>query len=116
MQEYSGFIAPGVVAVFVLGLFSRRTNSSGAFAALFASIGVNIALKLGAPDVPFIIRIWIVFLSCLVAAVLVSRIMPPPTADRTVVLGDISFSTSAIFNLLAVAVVLILVGLYVLLW
>ncbi len=116
VQEYSGFIAPGVVAVFLLGFFSKRTNAAGAFTALFASIGVNIALKFGMPDVPFIIRIWIVFMSCLVAAILASRSTPAPQTDRTVALGDIAFATSVIFNVLAVAVVVILAGLYMFLW
>lgn len=116
VQEYSGFIAPGVVVVFLLGFFSKRTNTAGAFAALFGSIGFNIALKYGAPDIPFIIRIWFVFLSCLGAAVLVSRITPKPAADRPLDLNDISFSTRMIFNILAVAVVLILIGLYIFFW
>lgn len=116
VQEYSGFIAPGVVAVFLLGFFSKRTNTAGAFTALFVSIGMNIALKFGAPDVPFIIRIWLVFMSCVAAAILVSRMTPAPAADKPVALDDIGFSTRALFNVLAVAVVLILVGLYIFLW
>lgn len=116
VQEYSGFIAPGVVAVFLLGFFAKRTNTAGAFAALFASIGANVALKIGAPDVPFIIRIWLVFMSCLFAAVIVSRMTPTPSADRPVALADINFGTRATFNVLAVAVVAVLVGLYLFLW
>ena len=116
VQEYSGFIAPGVVAVFLLGFFAKRTNAAGAFAALFASIGVNVALKFGAPDVPFIIRIWLVFMTCLAAAIVVSRITPNPAPDRPVDLADIGFGTRATFNVLAVVVTAILVGLYVFLW
>ncbi len=116
VQEYSGFIAPGVVAVFLLGFFSKRTNTMGAFAALFASVAMNIALKFGAPDVPFIIRIWIVFMACVAAAIIVSRLSPAPAVNRPVALNDISFSTRALFNSLAIAVALILTGLYIFLW
>ena len=116
VQEYSGFIAPGVVTVFLLGFFTKRTNALGAVAALFASIGMNIALKFGTPDVPFIIRIWLVFLTCIGAAVLFSRLTPAPRTDKIVGLDGISFGTRTIFNSLAVAVVLILVALYVFLW
>lgn len=116
VQEYSGFIAPGVVAVFLLGFFAKRTNTAGAFAALFGSIIFNVLLKFGAPDIPFIIRIWIVFMSCLVSAIVVSRMTAPPEPDQPVALGDISFLTRPLFNGLAVAVVLILIGLYIVLW
>lgn len=116
VQEYSGFIAPGVVAVFLLGFFAKRTNTAGAFAALFASIGVNVALKIGAPDVPFIIRIWLVFMACLLAAIIISRVTPKPSADRPVALVDISFGTRTTFNILAIAVIAVLLGLYIFLW
>lgn len=116
VQEYSGFIAPGVVAVFLLGFFSKRMNTAGAFAALFGSIAMNIVLKFGAPDIPFIIRIWFVFMTCVIAAIIVSRLTPAPAEGKTVALGDIVFGTRALFNMLAVGVFLILVGLYIFLW
>ncbi len=68
MQEYSGFVAPSVVVMFLLGFFSKKTNTSGAFIALFGSIAFNILLNFSAADVPFIIRIWIVLVACLLAA------------------------------------------------
>ncbi len=116
VQEYSGFIAPGVVVVFLLGFFSKRTNALGAFAALLGSILFNIALKYGAPDVPFIIRIWFVFMSCLAAAIIFSRMAPAPKAGQPVQFDDIAFSTRLLFNVLAIMVTAILVGLYIILW
>ena len=116
VQEYSGFVAPGVVAVFLLGFFARRTNAAGAFAALFASIGFNVAMKFGAPDVPFIIRVWIVFLGCVGMGFFFSRITPKPAPDRPVQLGDIAFATNGPFNVMAILVAVILAGLYLLLW
>lgn len=116
VQEYSGFIAPGVVAVFLLGFFSKRTNAIGAFAALFGSVGINVALKFGAPDVPFIIRIWIVFIGCLALAILASRFMGRPDTEKTVNLRDIAFGTGPYFNAMAALIILILIALYAILW
>ena len=116
VQEYTGFIAPGVVVVFLLGFFDKRSNTAGAFTALIGSVVVNEALKLIAPDVPFIIRIWIVFVLSLVVAAIVSRITSPPDDEQTVKLGDIGFATSALFNTLSALVIAILIGLYVILW
>ncbi len=116
VQEYSGFIAPGVVAVFILGFFSKRTNALGAFAALLGSVAFNVALKFAAPDIPFIIRIWIVFISCVIAGVMVSRVARAPMAGRVVELSGIDFTTRASFNVLGFVVAALLVGLYVLLW
>ncbi len=116
VQEYTGFIAPGIVVVFLLGFFDKRANAAGAFTALIGSVAVNVALKFGAPDVPFIIRIWIVFLLSLVAAAIVSRLTAQPDEERTVKLGDIAFATTALFNTLATITIAILIGLYAALW
>ena len=116
VQEYTGFIAPGVVIVFILGFFDKRANKIGALTALLGSIVANIALKFGMPDVPFIIRIWGVFVVALIAAIVVSRLTAKPDEEQTVKLGDIAFATSMLFNTLATLVVALLVGLYVWLW
>lgn len=116
VQEYTGFIAPGVVVVFLLGFFDRRANTASAFAALLGSVLVNVLLKFALPEVPFIIRIWIVFAGTLVGAMIVARLAAPPAQERTVRLGDIAFATTALFNTLAILVIAILVALYVWLW
>ena len=72
--------------------------------------------EFGAPDIPFIIRIWIVFLVSIIAAMIVSRMTSAPDEDRTVKLGDIAFATSTLFNTLAAITVAVLIGLYVWLW
>ncbi|MEM8935517.1 MAG: sodium/sugar symporter [Pseudomonadota bacterium] len=116
VQEYTGFIAPGVVAIFLLGFFWKRTTSPGAYAVLFGSVLINIAMKFGAPDIPFIIRIWVVFLSCMVAGVGVSLMTSASPANQPVKLNDISFSTSREFNVITALIVIILAAIYVYYW
>ncbi|WOE75525.1 sodium:solute symporter family transporter [Alterisphingorhabdus coralli] len=116
VQEYSGFVAPGIVIVFLMGFFWKRMNAAGAFTALLASIALNLALKFGAPDIPFIIRVWIVFMGCLALAVVASLATAPPEDGQPVQLGKMQFSTQALFNGLALSVVTLLVGFYIILW
>ena len=116
VQEYTGFIAPGVVAIFLLGFFWSRATTLGAFAVLLGSVAFNIALKFGAPDMPFVIRIWIVFLACLGAGFAVSMITPQGVENRPVELGDIGFRTTPLFNVLAVLVMILLAMIYAVCW
>ena len=116
VQEYTGFIAPGIVVVFLLGFFDKKANAAGAFTALIGSLIVNIILKFGLPDVPFIIRIWFVFLGALVAAAVVSRMTGGAKEGQDVKLGDIGFATSMLFNTLSMLVIGILIALYIYLW
>lgn len=116
VQEYTGYIAPGIVIIFLLGFFDKRANAAGAYTALIGSVVLNIIVNLALPDLPFVVRIWIVFLVGLVAAAIVSRLTAEPSEEQTVKLGDIAFATTALFNTLALITIGILVALYALLW
>ena len=93
IQEYTGFLSPGIFAMFLMGLFWQRTNSA---AALFATIGGFIfslvlkflpgimdlqflsAIGFSAPnsdgiyEIPFLDRMMMVFVTCIVGMVVIS--------------------------------------------
>src|SRR5690606_37893077 len=72
IQEYTGFFTPGIVVIFVLGLFWKRAIEAGALAAAIGSFALSIVLKLAWPALPFIARVGLVFLLALGLAVAVS--------------------------------------------
>ncbi|MEL7285402.1 MAG: sodium transporter, partial [Pseudomonadota bacterium] len=142
IQEYTGFVAPGIVAVFVLGFFWKRTNTAGAFALLISSVvlsllfftasgsdGGGVAAILGpifnpilgladfnVTNMPFVVRIWFIFLICVLTGVVVSLLTSPPEEHQPVDLSDISFQTTTTFKVASGVAVAILIGLYVLFW
>lgn len=115
VQEYTGFIAPGVVAIFLLGFFYSRSNVAGAYAVLVSSLAMSIVMKLLAGDLPFVIRIWAVFVVCLLIGVAASEITRGKIArrDQYEELPGLSFKTSTSFNLAAVVIFAIFVSIYV---
>ena len=66
IQEYSGFVYPGVVVIFGLGLLWKRASGPAAVVAAIGTFVFSIAFKFLLPDVPFMLRMGYVFL-CLVA-------------------------------------------------
>ncbi|MCD9033350.1 sodium/sugar symporter [Luteimonas sp. Y-2-2-4F] len=117
IQEYTGFFTPGIVVIFVLGLFWKRANEAGALAAAIGSFVLSVALKLAWPSLPFIDRVGLVFLLALALAVGVSLATPRQAAGSDLIrTDDVDYSTSAGFNAGAVGVVAILVALYALFW
>ena len=120
IQEYTGFIAPGVVAVFLLGFFWKRMNTPGAFGVLAGSVGLSFVFWLmagnGSLELPFVIRIWIVFLACLALGVIVSLITLAPREDRPVDLSGIRFATTGGFNIAGIAIIAILALIYGVFW
>ena len=87
----------------------------GAFAMLIVSVLANIALKFITPDLAFVIRIWIVFMSCLVVGYVTSN---HSWGDdmRAINLGGMNFVTTQGFNQSVVSLTVILGAIYVYFW
>ncbi|MCL1635589.1 sodium/sugar symporter [Luteimonas sp. SX5] len=117
IQEYTGFFTPGIVVIFVLGLFWKRANEAGALAAAISSFALSVLLKLAWPSLPFIDRVGLVFLSALALAVIVSLITPKQKAGSDLIrVDDVRYRTPLGFNIGALGVIAILVALYALYW
>ncbi|MET0718589.1 MAG: sodium transporter, partial [Pseudoxanthomonas sp.] len=116
IQEYTGFFTPGIVVIFVLGLFWKRANEAGALAAAIGSFVLSIALKLAWPSLPFIDRVGLVFLLALALAVGVSLLTRKADGKDFIRTDDVDYRTSTMFNMGALAVVAILVALYATFW
>ena len=61
IQEYTGFISPGVVAVFLFGMFWKRATANAALAAVVASIPFSWMMQALFPEVPFLVRMALSF-------------------------------------------------------
>jgi SSS family solute:Na+ symporter len=123
IQEFTGFFTPGIVVLFFMGMFWRKTTADAALAAAIGSAVFSLLCYVFWPTLPFMDRVGVVFLLCLVVAIVVS-LWQAKTATRTaqtmpsgaVVLDDINFATSAGFNFAMMLVVLILIVFYTLWW
>ena len=116
IQEFTGFFTPGIVVIFLLGMFWKKTTSSGALAAAIGSAVLSFAFKILWPELPFIDRVGLVFLLCVAIAVSFSVFAGNRTQDGAVSLRDIQFATTNGFNFSAVLVALILAALYATWW
>ena len=116
IQEYTGFFTPGIVVIFLLGLFWRRANQAGALAAAIGSFGLSIVLKLAWPSLPFIDRVGLVFLLALALAVVISLLTPKAPGSDLIRTDDVGYATPASFNVASLGVVAILVALYATFW
>ncbi|HBE41046.1 MAG TPA: sodium/glucose cotransporter [Bacteroidales bacterium] len=54
IQEYTGLVSPGITAMFVLGLFWKKTTSHAAWIAVLLTLPVPVILKLLFPGMPFL--------------------------------------------------------------
>jgi SSS family solute:Na+ symporter len=116
IQEYTGFFTPGIVVIFLLGLFWKRASEAGALAAAVASFALSLAMKYLTPDFPFMNRMLVVFIAALLLAVLVSLAMPARSDRNRTITADVGYGTSASFNIMGLGVILILIALYATWW
>lgn len=65
IQEYSGFVYPGIVVIFGLGLLWKRASGAAAVVTAIGTFAFSIIFKLLLPEVPFLLRMGYVFF-CLI--------------------------------------------------
>jgi SSS family solute:Na+ symporter len=62
IQEYSGFVYPGIVVIFGLGLLWKRASGPAAVVAAIGTFVFSIAFKFLMPNTPFMFRMGYVFM------------------------------------------------------
>jgi solute:Na+ symporter, SSS family len=124
IQEYVGFISPGVLAIFLMGFLWRRTTATAALAGTLLTIPVSTALKFlpqwtnnSFPDFPFLDRMSITFVFIIVVMIIVSLAGKNHPEPRYKVIIDASmFRVTPGFLVGAVFILGILAGLYTTFW
>jgi SSS family solute:Na+ symporter len=113
IQEYTGFISPGITAIFLFGFFWKKTTAKGATAAAVLSIPLSAFLKFQFPDLPFLNRMGIVFWVCSLVLVIISLIESKGKDSETAFDVDKNwFKVSSEFKIGA----MLLIGLFVLIY
>lgn len=115
IQEYSGFIYPGIITVFGLGLLWKRASSTAAVWTAIITIPLGVLFKIFLPDVAFQFRAGYIFIIVVTFFILVSyldrkyvSVELPTEADRKAMLrwAGVLGTIGAIFIVSAIIVVL----------
>lgn len=116
IQEYTGFISPGVVAIFLLGMFWKKTSANAALAAVILSIPLSMAFKFLWPTLPFLDRMGLSFLILAAVMIIISLLENKGSDPKALRLEKGLFKTSPIFNLSAFVVIIMLAVIYIVFW
>ena len=124
IQEYVGFISPGVLAIFLLGFYWKRTTAAAAMAGALVTIPLSTVLKFlpvwtnGAfPDYPFLDRMAIDFVVIVLLMVGISLSKPQTLANEQAIEVDTSmFKISTSFAIGSLLISGILIALYTVFW
>jgi SSS family solute:Na+ symporter len=116
IQEYTGYVSPGVFAIFVFGVFWKKTTSGAALTAAILTIPLSAVLAFAFPDLPFIDRMGVVFLILATLMIVISLLQSGKDQPNSIELSFDLFKTSRKFNVGALLIVGILAALYIVYW
>jgi len=138
IQEYTGFVSPGIFAMFILGFFWKRATSGAALFATIGGFGLSILLKFlpkltdlswlsgmgfsvknaeGVYEIPFLDRMGFVFVFCILGMVIISLASDKVKAEAKGLAIDAKmFKTTTSFAVGALIIIGLLVALYSVYW
>ena len=126
IQEYTGVVSPGILAVFLMGLFYKKASNNGAIWGVISSIPIAMYFKVGPNgwsslsifnhDIPFMNQMLITCLATMFIIFIVSKIEGNQDDPKGIVITKKLFSTSPTFNISAFAVCIITAFLYAFFW
>lgn len=137
IQEYTGFVSPGIFAIFILGFFWKRTTATAALVAAVITFPLSLFLKFlpkwadlsplsslgfsslnaesGLYEIPFLDRMGFVFLICATIMIVLS-LMGPKKNEKGLEIDSTMFKPQGGFAVGAVIVFGILAALYTIFW
>ncbi|MBT8181279.1 MAG: sodium/sugar symporter [Eudoraea sp.] len=126
IQEWTGLVSPGILAVFMLGLFWKKTTNRGAIVGALSSIPIAFYFKVAPSgwsdsrifvDVPFMDQMGYTTLLTMLVIILVSLNQNKGQVDpKGIPLSNELFKTSPKFNIGAFAAMIIIATIYALFW
>ena len=137
IQEYTGFVSPGIFAIFILGFFWKRTTATAALVAAVITFPLSLFLKFlpkwmdlsglsgmgfsflngesGLHEIPFLDRMGFVFAVCVTIMVSLS-LLGPKENKKGLEIDATMFKPQGAFAIGAVIVFGILAALYTIFW
>ncbi len=126
IQEYTGVVSPGILAVFLLGLFWKKNTNNAAIWGVLLSIPIALYFKVAPKgwsesaifvNLPFLDQMLYTLLLTAGVMVLISYLENKGADhEKGIDLGQSIFKTKPTFNISALIVLLILAFLYAMFW
>lgn len=113
IQEYTGLVSPGILAVFLMGLFWKKATNKGAIWGVLSSIPIALIFKLLPFEMPFMDQM---FYTCIITIVIIFMVSlsscPTDDDSKAIVLTSDMFKTDKVFNVCAYIICILLAVIY----
>lgn len=126
IQEYTGLVSPGILSVFIMGLFWKRATNNAAIWGVILSIPIALYFKVGPNGwsdsplfvvIPFLNQMLITALLSMAVILLISHLEGKGQTDaKGIILTKDFFKTEPAFNIGAIIVLVLTAFLYAVFW
>lgn len=117
IQEYTGLVSPGILGVFLMGIFWKKTTNKAAIVGVISSIVVAFLLKSSVVELPFMDQMFYTLIITIVIIVGVSLTTSEDVDDpKGIPLTAKIFKTDKVFNVSSYAILIITAVLYTIFW
>ena len=126
IQEYTGVVSPGILAVFMLGLFWKKTTNKGAIIGALCSIPIAMYFKVSPKgwatnpifvDLPFLNQMGLTTLITMVIIAIISWYQQKGKDDQKgIEISRETFKTDPIYNIGAFGILILLSAIYAVFW
>ncbi|MGJ8745388.1 sodium/sugar symporter [Polaribacter sp.] len=119
IQEYTGIVSPGILGVFLLGLFWKKTTNNAAIWGAVLSIPIALALKFIPIAVfePWMHQMGITTVLTIIIIMVLSHLQNNGKDDpKGITFSKDLFKTTPLFNMGSIAICILLTVLYCLFW
>jgi len=116
IQEFQGFISPGILAAFVFGLFVKRTPAAAGITSLILSVPAYGFLKWQFGSIAFLNRMAITFVLLVIVMAVITALRPLKEPKVMPVNKDFDMRSSPALKGLCVLVIAITLVLYIIFW
>lgn len=116
IQEFQGYISPGVLAAFVFGLFIKRTPAAAGIASLLLCVPIYGFLQWQFGHIAFLNRMAITFLILITAMAIITVVRPLKEAKTLPVKAGLDMHSSPAVRWLGGLVIILTLSLYLIFW
>jgi SSS family solute:Na+ symporter len=116
IQQFQGYIWPGVVAAFLFGMMVPTAPGAAGVAALISGPIIYGVFQMFAPELNFLIQVAVAFQLVLLIMILITFFRPLQEPKVLPVRQDIAVKTSAEAVVVGIVVILAVVAFYVVFW
>lgn len=118
IQKYTGYFSPGILVIFLFGMFWKRTSAKAALWVVLLSLPLSFGIDISFSEsvLPFMNKMGVSFIILSMIIIAISMMQNKGDDEKAIELEDGLFKTSQTFNVASVLIIGVLIAIYTLLW